>query len=179
MKKVLRIVIVTVASMVPLIFSGSAFAASTCRVGYTGPDSNNMCTSVTTYACTVVNDTTVDIDNQNTQVTVAGNASAGGNGATGTVSTGSATNSNGTTFNVTVTNQGVTKTCSVVATVPATTTPTAPAQTVTPPQPVAAKTLPNTSNNETLPILGGVVALLGIGAIAARLATVAYSRLKS
>lgn len=172
MKKLVRIVTTAVIALTPIIFGGSAFAAGTCGVGFTGPDSNNVCTSTTSYVCTIVNDTTASVTNQNVQVAVSGSG-------TGTVLTGSATNSNGTTFNVTVNNAS--KLCMVVATVPATVTPAtpAPATTVSAPQKVTAKALPNTAGNPMIENIALLVALLGAGVVASRIAVSVYSRIKS
>jgi len=188
MKKLSQILAVGVITFIPLaVSSGSAFAAGTCAVGYTGPDSNNQCVSVTKYTCTIVNSNKVDVTNENVQVSVTGNASGTGNTTGGSASTGSATNSNGTTFNATVTNATETSpgVCTVVATVPATETPvTPPVATVTPSVPApqgkgAASGLPNTSGDSTMAYVAGLVGIFGAGAVVSRLIVVAYSRLKS
>lgn len=182
MSRLSQILAVGVITFIPLAVSSNAFATGTCAIGYTGPDSNNQCISVTKYTCTIKNDTTVDVTNENVQIAVTGNASDTDNTTGGSASTGSATNSNGTTFNATVTNAGV---CTVVATVPATVTSvTPPVATVTPTVPApqgkgAAAGLPNTSGDSTMAYVAGLVGVFGAGAVISRLAVMAYSRLKS
>lgn len=189
MKKLSQILAVGVITFIPLAVSSTAFAAGTCAVGFTGPDSDNQCVSTTTYACTVVNSTTVSVTNENLQIAVTGNASDTGNTTAGSSSSGSVTNSNGTTFSATVTNAPDTTgmgVCSVVATVPATAaivTPTAAAVVVQAvPAPAgkgAAAALPDTSGDSTMAYLVGLVGVFGAGAVLSRLAVMAYSRLKS
>jgi len=180
MKKILSIVVLAAGVVLPFAFSSNAFAAS-CPVGFTGPNSANICTSVTAYQCSIKNDTTVDVVNQNVQIAVSGNAAAGGAGSVGDVKTGSATNSNGTTFTAKVTNGA----CTVAATVPATPTPTptptqAPTkQTVTAPKPASAAALPDTSSSNAPLLIGGSIALLGAAAVATRVAIATYGRAKS
>ena len=183
MKKLQQMVVALVTVVTPLaLSSGVSAATGTCQNGFTGPDSNNICTSTTTYECTINDNNTVTITNDNTQVALSGGASSGGNGEGGGAQTGSATNSNGVTYTVTVANP---ETCTATATMPATPvptpqTPSAPAkQQVTPPKATTPRTLAYTSGNTTL---GYVIALIvGLGAVAviARVATFAYSRLKS
>jgi hypothetical protein len=186
MKKLSQILAVGVIALMPFVVSSSALAAGTCAIGYTGPDSNNQCISTTAYTCTVTNATTVEVTNDNTQISVTGDASGTGNGTSGSVSTGSATNSNRVTFNATVTNgtDGNLGVCTIVATVPATiasVTPPVVVQTV--PAPAggqgAASGLPNTSGDSVMASVAGVVGILGAGAVISRLAVMAYGRLKS
>ena len=121
MKKLQQVVGVLFLLGVSVMVSGpGASAASTCPNGYTGPNSENICTSVTTYQCEQINDNTVTINQDNTQVAVSGDTASEGNGGAGGAQTGSATNSNGVTYNVSVTNQGV---CTAIATTKATPTP--------------------------------------------------------
>lgn len=173
MNRIYKSSLVVALLLLPFGFSASASAASTCAVGYTGPDSNNLCTSTTTYACTVNNDTEIDVTGQNIQIAVSGDASGG------TASTGSTTNANGTTFTATVTNG----TCVAVATVPATTTTPVVPQTPTPavvaPQKASVATLPNTDGQSPLVSAGIIAASLGAGAIVVRLGMSLYSRMKS
>jgi len=182
MKKLSQILAVGVITLTPFAISSSALAAGTCAVGFTGPGSNNLCVSTTEFACTVVNSTTVNVTNENLQITVTGNASGTGDTTTGSTSTGSATNSNGTTFSATVTNPGI---CTVVATVPATivtpvTPVTPPTQAVPAPQGKgAASGLPNTSGDVTLAYIAGLVGIFGVGAVISRLAVMVYGRLNS
>lgn len=176
MKKVMYAIAVAAVLLSPLTIGGSVSAAGTCQIGYTGPNSDNLCVSTTVYACNVVNNTMVEVGNDNLQVTVTGDASGG------SASTGSTTNNNGVTFTATVDNQD----CSVVATVPATVVapPTrtveqkAPAPVVAP-QKVTAKVLPNTDSASPLTTLGLVVGSLGAGAILVRLAMSLYTNTKS
>ena len=179
MKKLQQVVLALVVIAAPLAVSPAASAASTCQNGYTGPDSNNICTSTTTYACTQTSENTVTIANDGTQIAVSGDASSGGNGAGGGAQTGSATNSNGVTFTVSVTNQGL---CTATATVPATPTPTPTTpvkESVTPPKTTKPPVLANTSGNTVLGYAIGAIVALGAVAGIARVVTLSYSRLKS
>lgn len=140
-------------------------AQSTCPVGYTGPGSTNICTSIETYTCTVTNNNQVTIDNQNAQGSVSGDAS-GEDGA----QTGTATNSNGAVFNFEITNEGV---CTAVRTVaPTTSTPVQPRSSgkpvaVAPPVTTTPTVLAETSNGTTgVPFV--VIAILGLAALGVR-----------
>lgn len=174
MKKVMQMVAVVAMTLTPLALGGTALAVSTCQVGYTGPNSNNLCVSTTKYACNAVNNTTVNVQNGNVQVAVSGDASGG------SASTGSATNSNGVTFTATVEN----RVCTVVATVPATVTPPpvhTTEKTPTPvvaPQKVTATALPNTASSSPLAVIGWTVGAFGVGAILVRLAMSFLNRAK-
>lgn len=183
MKKLLKMVMVAAVVLLPVGFGGSAFAASgTCQVGYTGPNSKNMCTLTSNYSCKVTNKNDFEVLTSNNQVAGSGSVKSDGNTTTGSVSTGQASNSNGTTFNVSVTNG----TCSVVTTVPATpVTPgkgstVAPTTTATVPAPVGGKgsvaMLPTTSGDTMLANIAGVIAVLGVAALGSRLVIVAYNR---
>jgi hypothetical protein len=186
MKKIKQTIVTLAAVLAPIAMAPLASAAGTCANGYTGPDSNNLCTSTTTYKCTVENENTVKIDNDNTQVTVSGGATSGGNTSGGGAQTGSATNANGVTFNVTVTN-GEGATCTATATVPATPTPEVPvtptpgrgAVAVAAPSVVKPKVLANTSGDSIAAnVVGAVVALAGTFGLS-RIALSAYSRFKA
>jgi len=178
MKKLLKVVAVAVFAFTPFILGSSASAQATCQIGYTGPDSQNLCRSITKYACTVTNTNTVNIRNENNQVVASGEVSNSGNNQGGSSTSGSVTNSNGTTFAVTITNPGVEGTCQAVAVVPATepetpvtpSTPSAPVQPTTGGGQVAA--LPKTSDNFTQTVLIlvagslAVIAIIGVGGVA-------------
>lgn len=173
MKKLLKVLAVAIFAFTPFIISSSASAAAVCDIGYTGPDSQNLCRSITEYACTVTNTNTVDIRNESNQVVASGVVSNGGNTQGGNATSGSVTNNNGTTFAVTITNPGIEGTCVATAVVPATeTSPVA-----TPVQPTATgagqvTVLPKTSDNfaqMVLIVVAGsmaVIATLGVGGIA-------------
>lgn len=199
MKRLLKTVTTAIALVLPVAFGGaSAFATTgtgTCQIGYTGPDSKNMCTLTSSYTCTVDNDNNFDVSNGNKQDAASGSIKSTDNTTTGSVGTGSATNSNGTTINVSVKNS----TCSVVSTVPATPPTTTPPTTVTPsggkgstvapvsaPAAATAPTggkgsiavLPDTSSDSLLPKVVSAVAVAGIAAGASRLVVFAYGRIK-
>lgn len=172
---------------------GSAHAltgAATCAIGFTGPDSRNICTSETTYKCNLTNENKIIFLNDNKQVAISGDATTSGNTAGGSSKTGSATNDNNVTYTGTVTNDNI---CTAVVTTPATVTPAetqpvTPVATPTVPQPAAGKggaggagavapaALPNTATDSplvtTLAITGSAGALLLI----TRLAVLAYGR---
>ncbi|MBC7943195.1 hypothetical protein H7X68_01710 [Candidatus Saccharibacteria bacterium] len=188
MKKLSQILAVGVITLMPLAIGGNAFAAGVCDIGFTGPDSNNQCISTTEFECTVVNDTTVSVTNENIQIAVSGDAGSTGNTSAGSASTGSATNSNGTTFNATVTNatESSPGICTVVATMQASGgrgSVVAPTAAVPAPSggkgAVAVAVLPNTSSDSTMAYLAGLVGMFGAGAIISRLAVIAYGRIKS
>lgn len=205
MKRLSRLFTAAVIALTPFAVGGTAFAAGTCQIGYTGPDSNNNCTLTSTYTCTVKNKTDFDIVNDSNQRVASGTASSTGNTSGGGATSGSASNSNGTNFNVSIDNSN--DTCTVVKTVPATTTPTTPTtpskttteettpvggmgsfnppavtkQTVQAPQQSAAAptVLPNTSGDEMATTLVTVTGLLAAAAAASRLAVATYGRFKS
>jgi hypothetical protein len=171
MKKLLKVFAVAVLTLIPFAMSSSASAA-TCSIGYTGPDSNNLCTSVTQYTCNVTNTNTVTITNDNNQVVASGTVSTSGNGQGGSSTSGSVTNNNGTTFSVTITNpaENTPGVCSATVVVPATETPVTPTP-VQPTQATTATALPKTSGDFTtiLVVIAsslGVVAVLGVGGVA-------------
>ena len=182
MKRISRILTALVIGVVPLVVSSSTIAqAATCQIGYTGPDSNNMCTSTTTYRCEVNNTNNVTITNTNTQEATSGQVTTSGNTTGGATTSGTVTNSNGTTFNVTITNgsEDNPSTCVATQTVPATNPPATP---VTPP---ATKTatgagaaLPHTSGDQSGSILAIIVAALGVGAVATTSVALLYRRAK-
>ena len=185
MKRISRILTALVIGLIPLVVSSSTFAqAATCQIGYTGPDSNNMCTSTTTYKCEVTNNNNVTITNSNGQTAASGQVTTSGNGQSGSSTSGTVTNTNGTVFNVTITNgsEDNPSTCVATQTVPATTPPTTP---VTPPaaSPAtgkgAAAALPHTSGDMSGTILAIIVMVLGAGAVATTATALVYRHIKS
>jgi|GEM_PF-1049951 len=190
MKKLLKFFIVAAVVLLPVGFSSGVFATDgTCQIGYTGPDSKNMCTLKSTYTCKVTNKNDFDVIDSNNQVAGSGSVSSTSNTSTGSASTGQASNTNGTTFNVSVDNG----TCSVLTTVPATPTPVTPGkgstvapssttQTATVPAPAPAggkgsiAVLPNTSGDSMLASIASVIAALGVAGVVSRLAVTAYRR---
>ena len=187
MKKLKQTIVTLATLLAPIAAAPLASAAGTCANGYTGPDSNNVCTSTTTYQCTATNDNKAVITNDNTQVSLTGEATSGDNTGSGNAQTGSATNTNGVTFNVVVKNE----TCTVVATVPA--TPETPATPATPqpvggqgavmpvaaPKATAPRALANTSGDSLAGyVTGGIIALAGALGLS-RAAVSLYGRLKA
>jgi len=184
MKKLLKVLAVAIFAFTPFIISSSALAKSVCEIGYTGPDSQNLCKSTTKYSCEVTNENKVKIKNDNNQVVASGTVSNGDNNQGGNATSGSVTNENGTTFSVTITNPGFEGVCVAEAVVPATeqpetpTTPTTPVTPApTPVQPTATGAgqvalLPETSDtfSQTLLIVVAaslaVIAGVGVGAVA-------------
>lgn len=163
---------------VPLAVSTAASATTyTCANGFTGPNSDNQCTSTTEYTCTYQGENTVVIDNDNTQVSVSGNATGEGNGQGGNVQTGSATNTNGTVFDVVVTTGDEVSTCVVTATVPATPEKPAP-KPVTPPEPAKPAVLAKTSSDAVVTYVLGAAIALGLAAVALRAVVLVYGRQK-
>lgn len=175
MKKLSKILATVAILIAPLAASTAAGATTfTCQVGYTGPDSTNMCVSETEQVCNIVNNNTVTLNNDNDQLAISGDGLNLDNTTSGSSTTGSATNSNGTTFTVTVTNTGVeSRTCIAKVTVPATpvVTPVVTTTTTTTP-----KVLPNTSSNSLTSYFVVLAAMLGVGAAAMYLISKVYSR---
>lgn len=161
--------------LAPLAFTATVNAASTCPIGFTGPNSQNLCESEAHYTCEVENNTAVIIDNSNNQVATTGDATNG--------SSGSATNSNGTTFTTTISNEG---TCTVAATTSVVTPPATPTVS-TPPAPVAPpvaasvqpRTLPNTATLSPTMTLASLAGLLGLAIVGSRLVVATYGRFKA
>jgi hypothetical protein len=187
MKK-LSSLVATLSILLASVATGSvALADSKCDIGFTGPDSNNICTSTTTFKCEVTNDNEIVFKNDNDQTVATGTATTSDNNSGGSATTGSATNENGTTFTGTVTNEND---CVAVVTKPAVVTPAggagaaAPAP-VTPVTPAggagaaAPAVLPDTATESPLLsalVLAGIVGAVGA---AARLAVIAYGRFQA
>lgn len=152
-----------VAFLVPLAVGGAASAVATCDVGFTGPNSQNMCTSVQTYQCTVTNTNTVTITNSTNQTVYSGAVVNSGNTIGGGSTSGTATNSSGTTFSVNINNGALDTqgTCTATVVVPATDTPTTVTPTTTSTTPSgggAIQSLPVTSQQsplDTIAIIAG------------------------
>jgi hypothetical protein len=120
MKKLSKVLAVAVFAFMPFIVSSSSSATGVCNVGYTGPDSQNLCRSETKYACSVNNNNDVKIVNSNNQEVASGNVSNSNNQLGGDSTSGSVTNNSGTTFAITIKNPGFEGTCAAQAVVPAT-----------------------------------------------------------
>ncbi len=169
MKK--RVILTVVALVVAPLLAGAPVAAqATCGVGFTGPDSNNMCTSTTTYQCTVNNTNTVTITNDTNQVVASGTVTTSGDTSGGSTTSGSVTNSSGTTFSVTINNAindgDPLSTCVATVVTPATEPPTTP---VTPSEQVKPAALPFTSSDNTLQTaewVAGIAALVAGASVA-------------
>lgn len=147
-------------------------AADTCEIGYTGPDSSNKCTTEVTYACEIVNENIVIVDNGNTQIAISGDSDDSGNNTGGDSQSGTATNSNGTVFDIVVTNNDEEgNVCVLTTTVPATPTPTTQkTETVVKPKEAVKPTvLANTAGDNTVTVLltlGAVALLVAAGTVA-------------
>lgn len=180
MKRLLKVMAVGLAlSLVAMGAPVSAQAADvSCEIGFTGPDSQNMCTSTETYACTVTNENEVTIVDETDQVVASGTATTGGNTTGGSSSSGSVTNENGSTFVVTITNGNPQEeegdTCVASLVVPATVTPT-PTGGVTPTVQAASgagaatgtpAVLAETSGDEAATSLAWTIGVLAVLAIA-------------
>lgn len=191
MKKLGGIIVAAAIALVPVATSSSVFAAGSCQIGYTGPNSNNECTLTSTYTCSIKNDTDFDIKNENGQVVGSGTATSSGNTGAGSATSGSATNSNGTSINVAINNGSSGKLCAVVSTVPATPeevtpgggqgslTPPVVKQAVEAPQKAMPAVLPNTSSSTFASSFVTAISLLAAGAVVTRLGVVTYGRYKS
>ena len=178
MKKLSSLLATLTILLAPLAIGGVAAAESTCQIGFTGPNSQNLCESTTAFTCTVTNDNKIIFKNNNEQVAETGDAITG--------SSGSATNENGVTFTGTVTNNG--NTCIAIATVPPTVTPTVTPKPVTPAPAVTPAggqgaiqptVLPNTASGSPLMYVATLIGLVGAIAVVSRLAVMLYAHLKS
>jgi hypothetical protein len=181
MKKLSQILAVMAIVLASFAGGSTAFAAATCQEGYTGPDSNNLCTSIKEYECTVNNTNTVAIVTENDQTAGSGTSVNINNTQSGSSSTGSATNSNGVTFNVTVNNGDDSKgICKVAATIPATPeTPVTPKVDVVAPVKSTPAVLAATSGDATSGYLVVIATALGIGSVVSYLAAKAYRQRQS
>ncbi len=185
MKKLLKLVAVAVLVASPIFVGVPASAQSTpqatCEIGYTGPDSNNQCTSTTEYRCEVTNTNTINIISSNDQESVSGGAFVGGNTTGGGSTSGTVTNTNGVVFNVTIVNtnpepeEGEVGTCVATRTVPATIPPTP----VVPTNGGGATVLPTTSGEQTLATVGLIAAGSTLLAITSVGAVYLYRRFKA
>ena len=182
MKRLYQIVAAAIVTLfVPLIASTPTLAAS-CDIGFTGPDSSNMCTSVEKYQCEVTNTNTVEIKNSSNQVVASGAVNVSGNGTGGTATSGSVTNTNGASFTVTITNAIPTVqdsgTCTAAVVVPATEEPVTPTPvtTVTPEKTDTPKALPVTSGDATLPVTAAIAGGAALAAVLSVAAVLLYRR---
>lgn len=177
MKKLQQTLVVGALLIAPFAISQPASAA-TCEVGFTGPNSDNLCVSEATYTCKINSDNYITVVNNNKQTVASGSATVGGNGDGGSAQSGSVTNENGVTFDFSITNPGEGEEGSVcrilAATVPS--TPEAPVveppkETVPAPEKKAAPVLARTAADSTVAIvatvLGVAVASLTVGKLAA------------
>lgn len=199
MKKLQQTLVVGAMLALPVIGSAPAKAASTCEIGFTGPDSNNLCISKTTTECEVENNNSIKIGNESFQFSGSGNASNTGNTSGGGATTGTVTNSNGTDFAISITNGGSEvdqQVCTATAIVPATTTPTpvkpsekptpvetkqpgmggAVKETVSAPVENTAPLLANTSGDNTVAAIAGILVTATAATVAMRFGAVAYIR---
>lgn len=134
MSKVVKFIVVAIFGLVPFVGVSNVSAQQfTCDIGYTGPDSSNVCTSTTTYKCTVTNKNEVEIKNDNDQVVGSGSVSVSDNTQGGSAGSGEVANVNGGTFSVVITNPapsteqpGVCTATSKVPATPVTPTPSKP-----------------------------------------------------
>ena len=131
MKKLMKLMVVAAIAISPLLMGASASAQqATCEIGFTGPNSDNMCVSTTKYECSVSNENVITVVNETGQTVATGTATSSGNTTGGGATSGTASNENGTNFVVTITNgnpdseePGV---CTAAVVVPPTTTPEEP-----------------------------------------------------
>lgn len=147
-----------------------------CEIGFTGPDSNNMCISTQKYICSVSNINTVTITNDNNQQVASGKVVVSGNTTGGNTTSGTVTNTSGTVFSVTVTNptpgSDQAGTCTAKVVVPATVAPTKPVQPTPGKGSAPAKVLPMTGDDHAMQILtyaalgAAGAALIGTSAVA-------------
>lgn len=184
MKRLYQLVAAIVVSLlIPVAIGAPSFAASTCDVGFTGPDSKNLCTSIETYKCSVTNQNDITIKDTNNQTVASGKVTVSGNGSGGGAISGTAGNSNSATFLVTVKNStetGGPSVCSVAVTVPAKETPA----TVAPTKPAtnstaAPRALPVTGDDSTLTITAIVAGMMALIAGLSVGGVLVYRRIQS
>jgi hypothetical protein len=184
MKKLSLLGAVLAVMLVSLTFGNTSYAAGgTCAIGFTGPNSDNVCVSTNTFTCQVKNNNVIVLDNNNNQVATTGSATSGSSTSGGSSTTGSATNANGVTFKTTLTNG---EACSVAATTPPITpVVTPPTVQVTTPQgaggagAVTPTALANTATTSPVMVIAELLGLVGAGVIASRLAVAAYGHFKA
>lgn len=190
MKRLYQLVAaVVVAFLVPVLASAPTYAASTCDIGFTGPDSKNMCTSVEKYSCEVQNENNVTIKNSNDQTVASGTVSVNDNNSGGSSASGSVSNSSGTNFSVTITNagEGEAGICSASVVVTAVETPptvvpgngaaTSPTPTAVPQS--AVKVLPATGDDSTLMITTVIAGITTLTAAISVVTATLYRRLNA
>ena len=170
MKRIYQLAVVAAVLLAPLAASTPASAAFKCEVGFTGPNSENLCISEETFECTVTNTNNVTITNSNNQTAASGTVTVE-NGTGGGALSGTASNNNNATFNVSIDNSNETQPCVVTASVPATETPETPeepepgkGETVQPTQTATPTALPVTSG-DTAPVIFLVSGLTVLGAL--------------
>ncbi len=166
MKRLMKLMVVAAIAIAPLLAGGPAAAQqATCEVGFTGPNSDNMCVSEMKYACSVENDTDITVKDETGQEVATGTATSGGNTTGGSATTGTATNNNGTNFVVVIDNE--TDVCTASVVVPPTTvtpeTPEAPVPTGGGGQ-GAVEVLPETSSDPALQTAAWAAAALLLAA---------------
>lgn len=174
MKRIYQLAVVAALLIAPLALSTPTFAAFKCEVGFTGPSSDNKCTSEQEFTCDIQNENTIKINDSNEQEAATGTADVSGNTTGGNAVSGSASNSNGATYNFTVTNNGENNVCLAHKVVPATEVPETPeepgkGEIVQPAQTATPTALPVTSGDTAPAIfLFGGLAVLGALAFAYR-----------
>lgn len=162
-------------------FNAPSASALSCNISNTGAGSENTCTSIEDFKCTVDNDNNVKVYNGNDQVSVTGGTVTVSNTSGGSSTSGGANNTNGTTVEGTIKNNSC-----VIAAAPVVTPPTeTPVEggkgAVTPvaaPNKAAPAVLPNTSADSTAGLIAGLIIALGAAVIGSRLA-VSYAATKS
>ena len=169
MKSIQRLISVLVAilTLSSLGIVTASATGSTCPIGYTGPDSSNVCVSNAEYKCTVSNDNKVDIDNQNAQGSLSGDANGDA------TQTGTATNKSGAKFNFTVTNGNE---CIAVQVVSPTKPGAGAGAPVTPPANITPTELANTGSDNTATVILAAMSATALAAFAVRAMLPYYKR---
>lgn len=128
MKRLMKLMVIVAIAISPFLTGASASALQgTCEIGYTGPNSENMCTM--TYKCSVTesNTNTVRITTDDDQEVASGSVQNSGNTGGGSGTSGTVTNTSGTVINVTIKNPSTeAEACVATSTVPATNPPETP-----------------------------------------------------
>lgn len=185
MKKLQQTLMLIALLVAPFAITATPVSAATCQVGFTGPDTNNLCVSEDKYTCEIDNNNNIVVTNSNDQKVASGNATTGGNGDGGAAQSGSVTNDNNVTFDFTIKNAPEGEEESICRIVMASTpvTPEQPVvevskEVVPAPEKKAAPVLAKTSANSTIAIVASVLGVALAGALVGRLTTAAIARRK-
>lgn len=186
MKTLLNVAIASVLGA--SLFTGTVSAiGSTCTISETGPDSVNTCAVGDTVIVVCENKNEVEIGNWAEQDAETGNADNNGNTTGGGATTGDATNINENNVSVVIENAcNEDKDTTPETPAPTTNKPEKPgmgagpsAAPEVPAEQISFTALPETSATSPAVYAGVITAIVGAGALAARLSAAAYARFRA